>query len=54
MNWEKCRSAAQSFKKFQFPISFMNWEKLRSIHCLRASFQNLNFEYMDELEKVIF
>ena len=29
----------------------MNWENLGNIHCPRPTFQNPNFEYMDELGK---
>ena len=31
----------------------MNWEKLGNIHNPRPTFQNPNFESMDELEKVM-
>ena len=30
----------------------MNWEKLGSIHSPRPTFQNPNFESIDELEKL--
>ena len=29
----------------------MNWEKLGSIHSPKPTFQNPNFEFMDELGK---
>ena len=40
------------FSKFQVFLSFMNWKKLGSIHSPRPTFQNPNFESMDELQKV--
>ena len=45
VNWEKFGSAAKAFQKSQFSISIINWEKLR------PTFQNPNFEPMDELGK---
>ena len=42
-----------SFSKIQIFLSFMNWEKLRSIHSPRPTFQNPNFESMDELGKAM-
>ena len=43
------------FKNPNFlPISFMNWEKLGSMHSPRPTFQYRNFEYIDELGKVMF
>ena len=51
MNWEKFSSAAQAFQKTQFSTTFMNWEKLGSTRNLRPTFQNPNFESMDELGK---
>ena len=41
------------FSKIQIFLSFMNWEKLGSIHSPRSIFQNPNFESMDELGKVM-
>ena len=41
------------FKKTQFPISFMNWEKPENIHSPRLTFQNPNVESMDELGKLM-
>ena len=41
------------FSKIQIFLSFMNWEKLGSIHSPRPTFQNPNFESMDELGKVM-
>ena len=32
------------FQKSQFPISFMNWEKVGNIHSPRPTFQNRNVE----------
>ena len=42
------------FQISQFPISFMNWEKLENIRSPRPTFQNQNIEYMDQLEKRIY
>ena len=53
MNWVKFGSAIYAFQKSQFPISFMHWEKLGSIHSRKLTFQNQNFESMDELGKVM-
>ena len=50
MNWEKLGSAIQAFQKSKFS-SFMNWKNLRSRHSPRPTFQNPNFESMDELGK---
>ena len=41
----------KSNQKSQFSISFMNWKKFGSIHRPRSTFQNSNFEYMDEFAK---
>ena len=41
----------KSNQKSQFSISFMNWEKFGSKHRPRSTFQNSNFEYMDECGK---
>ena len=38
-------------QKSQYSNFLMNWEKLRSIHSPRLTFQNPNFESMDELGK---
>ena len=51
MNWGKFGNEIEGFQKSQFPISFMNWEKLRNIHSPRPTFQNANVESMDELGK---
>ena len=32
MNWGKFGDAIQAFQKSQYPISFMNWEKLGNLH----------------------
>ena len=53
VNWEKFGSAAKAFQKSQFSISIINWEKLRSTHSPRPTFQNPNFEPMDELGKAM-
>ena len=53
MKWGKFGKAIQAFQKFQFPISFMNWEKLGNIHSPRPTFQNPNVEFMDELGKLM-
>ena len=50
VNWEKFGSAGQS----QFSISIMIWEKLGNIHSSRPTFQNSNFESMDEMGKVMY
>ena len=39
------------FQKSQFPISFMNWEKVGNINNPRPTFQNANAESTDELGK---
>ena len=41
VNREKFRNAI-FIQKSQFPISFMNWEKLENIHSPRPTFQNPN------------
>ena len=51
MNWGKFGNEIEGFQKSQFPISFMNWEKLINIHSPRPTFQNANVESMDELGK---
>ena len=48
-NW-KCQIG---FSKIPIFISFMNWEKLGSIHSPRPTIQNTNFDSMDELEKAM-
>ena len=50
LNSEKFGSVIlANIQKSQFFTSFMNWEKLESIHSPRPTFQNPNFESMDEL-----
>ena len=44
MNWGKFRNAIWVFQKSQFPIFFMNWEKLGNIHSPRPTFQIPNVE----------
>ena len=51
MNWGKFLNAIKAFQKSQFPISFMNWEKLGNIHSPGPAFQTPNVESMDELGK---
>ena len=41
------------FQKSQFPISFMNWEKVGNINNPRPTFQNANAESTDELGKLM-
>ena len=41
------------FSKIQILLSFMNWEKLGSIHSPRPTFKNPNMKSMDELGKVM-
>ena len=41
------------FSKIQIFLSFMNWEKLGSIHSPRPTFKNPNMKSMDELGKVM-
>ena len=41
------------FQKSQFPISFMNWEKVGNINNPRTTFQNANAESTDELGKLM-
>ena len=53
MNWEVFGSAALAFQKSQFSNSFMNLENFESIQSPRQTFQNLNFESLDELGKVM-
>ena len=53
MDWEIFGSAAWAFQKSQFSTTFMNWEKFGSIQSPRPTFQNPNFESMDELGKTI-
>ena len=53
MNWGKFGNAIETFQKSQFPISFINWEKLGNIHSPRTTFQNANVESMDELGKLM-
>ena len=53
MNLEKFGSATWAFQKSQ-SATFMNWEKFGSIHSPRPTFQNPNFEPMDELGKNMF
>ena len=53
MNWGKFGSAIWAVHKSQFSISFINWEKLGSIHSPRPTFQSPNFESMDELRKAM-
>ena len=38
-------------QKSKFSNSLVNWEKLGSIHSPRTTFQDPNFESMDELGK---
>ena len=52
VNWDKIRSAAYAVQKISFFPSVINWQKLGSKHSPRPTFQNLNFELMDELRKV--
>ena len=51
MNWGKFGNEIEGFQKSQFPISFMNWEKLINIHSPRPTFQNANVESMDDFGK---
>ena len=53
MNCKKIRSVAWAIQKSQFSVSFMYWEILGSIHSPRPTFQNPNFESMEELGKVM-
>ena len=42
------------FKNPNFPsLLFVNWEKLGNIQSPRATFQNPNVEFMDELGKLM-
>ena len=50
---EKIWKCNLGFSKIQIFLSFMNCEKLGNIHSPRPTFQNPNFESMDELEKVM-
>ena len=49
MNWGKFWNAIEAFQKSQFPISFVNWEKLGNIHSPRSTFQNANVEFSENL-----
>ena len=50
LNSEKFESAILgNIQKSQFFTSFMNWGKPGSMHSPRPTFQNPNFESMDEL-----
>ena len=53
VNWGKFENAIQAFRKSQFTISFMSWEKLGNIHSPRPKLQNPNVECMDELGNFI-
>ena len=53
VNWEIFGSAPKSFQKSQSTI-FINWEKFGSIRSPKPTFQNPNFESMDELGKNIY
>ena len=53
VNWGTFGSAIQAFQKSQFSISFMNQEKLGSIHNPKPTFQNPNFESMNKQGKVM-
>ena len=51
VNWKKFVSAAEAFQKSQFSSYSMYWEDFGSIHSPRSTFQNPNFESMDEVRK---
>ena len=48
MNWKHFGSAPWPFKKPQFSLCAINWEKVGSIHSPRPTFENPNFESIDE------